>query len=55
MNGEVIGVTQMINKKIGIFTGDDEQLLSSFSAQGRLYSQNNVFSRLLTLCSCRRY
>lgn len=34
MNGEVIGVTQMINKKAGIFTGDDEQLLSSFSAQG---------------------
>ena len=39
MNGEVIGVTQMINKKNGIFTGDDEQLLSSFSAQGRLNPQ----------------
>lgn len=33
MSGECIGVTQMINKKDGIFTLDDEHLLSSFSAQ----------------------
>jgi adenylate cyclase len=33
MNGECIGVTQMINKKKGIFTSDDENLLLSFSAQ----------------------
>ncbi|KAJ3373471.1 hypothetical protein HDU91_000086 [Kappamyces sp. JEL0680] len=31
--GETIGVTQMINKKNGIFTSEDEMILSSFSSQ----------------------
>ncbi|KAH6566784.1 hypothetical protein BASA62_006491 [Batrachochytrium salamandrivorans] len=33
IHGESIGVTQMINKKTGAFTIEDEKILSSFSAQ----------------------
>nr|KAJ3420326.1 hypothetical protein HK105_005811 [Polyrhizophydium stewartii] len=33
IHGECIGVTQMINKKSGAFTSEDEMILSSFSAQ----------------------
>ncbi|HVO11307.1 MAG TPA: GAF domain-containing protein [Vicinamibacteria bacterium] len=31
--GEVIGVTQVVNKRLGTFTKDDERLLMAFSAQ----------------------
>ena len=37
MNGDCIGVTQMINKKTGVFTSEDEMILSSFSAQGKYF------------------
>ncbi|KAJ3122018.1 hypothetical protein HK098_003173 [Nowakowskiella sp. JEL0407] len=33
ISGKAIGVTQMINKKSGHFIAEDEQILSSFSAQ----------------------
>jgi hypothetical protein len=32
--GQSIGVTQMINKRTGVYSKEDEMLLSSFSAQG---------------------
>lgn len=32
--GECIGVTQMINKQKGVFSAEDEMILSSFSSQG---------------------
>ena len=34
ISGQIIGVTQMINKLSGQFGSDDEQLLAAFSAQG---------------------
>lgn len=33
--GETIGVMQMINKRIGVFTAEDEMILSSFCSQGK--------------------
>ncbi|KAH6596560.1 hypothetical protein BASA50_005045 [Batrachochytrium salamandrivorans] len=36
IHGESIGVTQMINKKTGAFTIEDEKILSSFSAQAAI-------------------
>jgi adenylate cyclase len=36
ISGESIGVTQMINRRGGPFGPDDEKILSSFSAQGKL-------------------
>lgn len=32
--GEAIGVTQMINKRAGVFTTEDEMILGSFCSQG---------------------
>jgi adenylate cyclase len=32
-NGKMIGVTQVLNKRGGVFTGDDEQRLKAFTAQ----------------------
>lgn len=34
--GECIGVMQMINKKVGVFSAEDEMILGSFSSQGDL-------------------
>ncbi|MBI3893302.1 MAG: GAF domain-containing protein, partial [Candidatus Wallbacteria bacterium] len=48
--GEVMGVTQLINKKKGIFTPDDEQLLKAFSAQAAIALQNaQLFDNVLHL------
>eukprot|EP00697_Spironema_sp_BW2_P010966 gnl/Spiro4/26516_TR13196_c0_g1_i1.p1 gnl/Spiro4/26516_TR13196_c0_g1~~gnl/Spiro4/26516_TR13196_c0_g1_i1.p1 ORF type:complete len:1451 (-),score=397.27 gnl/Spiro4/26516_TR13196_c0_g1_i1:80-4432(-) len=38
-HGEVIGVTQMINKKTGVFENEDENLLASFSSQAAVAIQ----------------
>ena len=35
IHGECIGVTQMINKRKGVFSASDEMILSSFSVQGK--------------------
>ena len=35
-NGEIVGVIQMINKYNGIFTKEDEQLLTAFSSQAAI-------------------
>ncbi|KAH6578111.1 hypothetical protein BASA60_003793 [Batrachochytrium salamandrivorans] len=40
IHGESIGVTQMINKKTGAFTIEDEKILSSFSAQEEFMREN---------------
>ena len=46
MDGECIGVTQMINKKNGIFTEEDENMLSSFSAQAAVaLSKTELFQK----------
>jgi adenylate cyclase len=37
IQGECIGVTQMINKRSGVYSLEDEMILSSFSSQGILY------------------
>jgi adenylate cyclase len=36
IHGECIGVTQLINKRKGVFSLEDELILSSFSAQGNV-------------------
>lgn len=38
--GHVIGVTQVLNKKDGIFTSEDEELLSAFAAQASIAIKN---------------
>jgi adenylate cyclase len=38
--GEVIGVTQVVNKRVGPFTAVDERLLGSFSAQAAVAIDN---------------
>ncbi|KAJ3030374.1 UNVERIFIED_CONTAM: hypothetical protein HDU68_009299 [Siphonaria sp. JEL0065] len=46
ISGHSIGVTQMINKKIGAFEADDEKLLISFSAQAAVAIENsNLFKK----------
>jgi adenylate cyclase len=40
IHGECIGVTQMINKKKGIFLEEDMTMLASFSAQGMIIGSN---------------
>eukprot|EP01113_Clastostelium_recurvatum_P036970 TRINITY_DN5359_c0_g1_i6.p1 TRINITY_DN5359_c0_g1~~TRINITY_DN5359_c0_g1_i6.p1 ORF type:complete len:1099 (+),score=288.25 TRINITY_DN5359_c0_g1_i6:56-3352(+) len=48
--GEIIGVTQMINKKDGVFTIQDEQLLQAFSAQAAVALENSkLFQRTLEM------
>lgn len=37
INGKCIGITQVINKRKGVFTELDEEILSSFSAQGAFF------------------
>ena len=32
-DGKIIGVTQVLNKKTGVFTGEDESRLKAFTAQ----------------------
>ncbi len=49
-DGEVMGVTQLINKARGVFTEDDEQLLAAFSAQAAIALQNaQLFESVLNL------
>ncbi|MBI4866176.1 MAG: GAF domain-containing protein [Candidatus Wallbacteria bacterium] len=49
-SGEVMGVTQLINKKKGVFTPDDEQLLQAFSAQAAIALENaQLFDSVLHL------
>ncbi len=38
--GECIGVMQMINKKTGVFSAEDEMMLGSFSSQGKKFFIN---------------
>ncbi|KAJ3072848.1 hypothetical protein HDU98_002771 [Podochytrium sp. JEL0797] len=46
IGGINIGVTQMINKKVGAFEADDEKLLISFSAQAAVAIENsNLFKK----------
>ncbi|KAI9352204.1 hypothetical protein BDR26DRAFT_850523 [Obelidium mucronatum] len=46
ISGHSIGVTQMINKKVGAFEADDEKLLISFSAQAAVAIENsNLFKK----------
>ncbi|KAJ3256448.1 hypothetical protein HDU77_003133 [Chytriomyces hyalinus] len=46
ISGQSIGVTQMINKKVGAFEADDEKLLISFSAQAAVAIENsNLFKK----------
>ncbi|KAJ3289035.1 hypothetical protein HDU79_004375 [Rhizoclosmatium sp. JEL0117] len=46
ISGNSIGVTQMINKKVGAFEIDDEKLLTSFSAQAAVAIENsNLFRK----------
>lgn len=39
-DGKIIGVIQVLNKKDGIFTGEDEELLSAFSVQASIAIKN---------------
>jgi adenylate cyclase len=49
-DGEVMGVTQLINKKTGVFTREDEQLLAAFSAQASIALQNaKLYDSVLNL------
>jgi adenylate cyclase len=49
-SGLVIGVIQVLNKKEGIFTSEDEQLLSAFSAQASIAIKNaRLFEEVLYL------
>jgi adenylate cyclase len=46
IHGESIGVTQMINKKRGMFTSEDEHILNSFSAQAAVsLEKTQLFQR----------
>ncbi len=40
--GQIIGVTQMINKHDGIFDKEDEELLNAFSAQAGVAIENSI-------------
>ncbi len=46
-DGQVIGVTQMINKKKGVFTSQDERMLAAISAQAAVAIDNaQVYERV---------
>jgi adenylate cyclase len=48
--GQIIGVTQMINKRDGVFDKEDEELLNAFSAQAGVAIENSIlFQRTLEM------
>lgn len=49
-DGKILGVIQVLNKKDGIFTSEDEELLSSFAVQASIAIKNaNLFEQVVNI------